>query len=61
MTLWSLLLMIAPYTHAWQAGTVLPALTHVRFGISCSLVVLAVWLMVETAVTLAGLRRAVTQ
>jgi hypothetical protein len=56
-----LFLMIAPYTHAWQAGTALPALTHVRFGISCSLVVLAVWLMVETAVTLAGLRRAAAQ
>jgi len=56
MTLWSLFLMVGPYMRQWRSGAVLPALTHVQFGITCSLVVLAAWLIVETAVTLGSLR-----
>lgn len=55
MTLWSLVLMLGPYMTLWSAGGPIPLVRHVQFGIVLSLIILAVWLVVEAVVTLRSL------
>ena len=56
MTLWSLALNFRPYARLWRSGAPIPALTHVQFVITCTLLTLAAWLLVEAAACLKSVR-----
>ncbi len=58
MTLWSLALMLGPYLTLWDSGAPIPLVRHVQFGIVVSLVILAVWLVVEAILTVRAVRPA---
>jgi carbon starvation protein len=51
MTIWSLVLSIAPYRALVQSGKEIPFLVHMQFAITVSLLVLAAWLIVEALLT----------
>jgi len=51
MTIWSLLLNIGPYRALLQSGKPIDPLVHLQFGITCSLLLLSAWLVVEALIT----------
>lgn len=51
MTLWSLVLMLAPYLRKWQSGQSIEMIQHFQFLVIVSLIGLAVWLVVEALLT----------
>lgn len=52
MTIWSLILMLAPYLALWHHQEPIPAIRHLHFAIALSLIGLGAWLLGETGVTL---------
>lgn len=51
MTLWSLVISINPYLNLWRSGGPVDPIRHFQFGITISLIVLSVWLIVEAVIT----------
>jgi carbon starvation protein len=51
MTIWSLLLNIRPYLKLWETNATIDPLIHLQFAITCSLLFLATWLIVEALIT----------
>ncbi len=51
MTLWSLLLNIAPYVKEWKSGAKVEIFSHLKFGITAMLIFLTVWLIIEAVIT----------
>ncbi|CAN5233737.1 carbon starvation protein A [soil metagenome] len=57
MTLWSLYLNIGPYITKWNSGNPMDTFTHLQFAITCSLIALSVWLIIEALITAAQIMR----
>lgn len=51
VTLWSLTLGIKPYLRLLGSGAKIESIRHLQFGITVSLLVLSVWLVVEAVIT----------
>lgn len=51
MTLWSLVLSIGPYLGVLRSGAPVDLIRHFQFGITISLILLSVWLIVEAVIT----------
>jgi carbon starvation protein len=51
MTIWSLFVGARPYVEMWRAGASIEMIRHFQFGITVTLIVLAVWLVIEAIIT----------
>lgn len=56
MTLWSLVLMAAPYVAMWREGRPIETFRHFQFGITVTLLALSGWLIVEALLTWGAIR-----